>query len=142
MNTVSGNPTVAPDTTDITINFSSAQTAASLGTAPYNPFIFVNQTRGREVHLAGEAPTDLADASLFGTLDDDTDPNSADDTYKSANNLPWAIHVVGGFNYPEERVDISQAYNYFSVWAQSGGVSYTTWYDDQPGYLNISDLYQ
>ncbi|QNR22790.1 LruC domain-containing protein [Croceimicrobium hydrocarbonivorans] len=142
VNTVSGNPTVAPDTTDITINFSSAQTAASLGTAPYNPFIFVDQTRGREVHLAGEAPTDLADASLFGTLDDDTDPNSADDTYKSANNLPWAIHVVGGFNYPEERVDISQAYNYFSVWAQSGGSSYTTWYDDQPGYINPSDLYQ
>lgn len=142
VNTVSGNPSVDPDTADITINFSSPQTIASLGTAPYNPFIFVDQNRGREVHLAGEAPTDLADANLFGTLDDNTTLNGGDNTYKSATNLPWAIHVVGGFSYPEERTDISQAYNYFSIWAQSGGASYQTWYDDQPGYINPSDLYQ
>jgi len=141
VNTVNGNPSIDPDTADITINFTTPQSIASLGTAPYNPFIFVDQTRGREVHLAGEAPTDLADASLFGTIDDNTNPNS-ENTYKSNTNLPWAIHVVGGFNYPEERVDISQAYNYFSIWAQSGGASYETWYDDQPGYINASDLYQ
>ena len=140
VNTVNGNPSIDPDTADITINFTNPQSIASLGTAPYNPFIFVDQTRGREVHLAGEAPTDLADASLFGTIDDNTNPNS-ENTYKSNTNLPWAIHVVGGFNYPEERVDISQAYNYFSIWAQSGGASYETWYDDQPGYINASDLY-
>ncbi|MCR9155026.1 MAG: LruC domain-containing protein [Bacteroidetes bacterium] len=142
VNTVSGNPSVDSDTVDITLNFSSPQAVASLGAAPYNPFIFVDQTRGREVHLAGEEPTDLADASLFGTLNDNTDPNSADNTYKSATNLPWAIHVVGGFSYPEERTDISQAYNYFSIWAQSGGATYQAWYDDQPGYINVSDLYQ
>jgi LruC domain-containing protein len=140
VNTVNGNPSIDPDTADITINFSTPQTIVSLGTAPYNPFIFVDQTRGREVHLAGEAPTDLADASLFGTIDDNTNPNG-DFTYKSSNNLPWAVHVVGGFDYPEERTDISQAYNFFSVWAQSGGVSFQTWYDDQPGYINASDLY-
>ena len=141
VNTVSGNPSVANDTTDITLNFSTPQSAAALGTSPYNPFIFVDQTRGREVHLAGEAPTSLADVSLFGTLNDDTDPNGTH-TYKSSTNLPWAIHVVGGFDYPEEVTDISQAYNYFSIWAQSGGTSYETWYEDQPGYINSSDIYQ
>ncbi len=142
VNTVSGNPSVDADTADITINFSTPQTIASLGTAPYNPFIFVDQTRGREVHLAGEAPTDLADQSLFGTIDDNTSINGGDNTYKSATNLPWAIHVVSGFDYPEERTDISQAYNFFSIWAQSGGASYPDWSDDQPGYINAADLYQ
>lgn len=141
VNTVSGNATVTPDTADVTINFTSAQTAAALGSMPFNPFIIVDETRGREVHLAGTAPTDLADANLFGTLDDNTSPNG-DNTYKSDENLPWAIHVVGGFDYPEEKTDISQAYNYFSVWAQSGGLSYQTWYEDQPGYINSGDLYQ
>lgn len=141
VNTVSGNTAVDADTADITINFSSPQTIASLGTAPYNPFIFIDQNRGKEVHLAGEEPTDLADANLFGTLDDATDLNSSI-RYKSAEGLPFAIHVVGGFSYPEERVDIAQAYNYFSVWAQSGGLSYTSWYEDQPGYINVADLFQ
>lgn len=141
VNTVSGNPSVANDTTEITVNFTSPQSVAALGATPYNPFIFVDQTRGREVHLAGQAPTSLADVSLFGTIDDATDPNGSH-TYKSSTNLPWAIHVVGGFDYPEEVTDISQAYNYFSVWAQSGGTAYETWYEDQPGYINSSDLYQ
>lgn len=142
VNTVSGNQTVDNDTAQITINFSTPQTIVALGTAPYNPFIFVDQTRGREVHLAGQAPTDLVDASLFGTLDDASVNDGGDNTYKSTTGLPWAIDVVGGFNYPEERTDISQAYNYFSIWAQSGGVSYSDWYDDQPGYINAVDLYQ
>lgn len=52
-----------------------------------------------------------------------------------------ALHLVNGFDYPEEETDISEAYNYFSVWAQSGGASYETWYDDLPGYIDGSDLY-
>jgi len=141
VNTVSGNTAIDPDTANLTISFSNPQSIASLGTAPYNPFIFVDENRGREVHLAGEEPTDKADANLFGTIDDNTDPNGST-TYKSEDNLPWAIHVVGGFNYPEEKTDVSQAYNYFSIWAQSGGLSYSTWYQDQPGYINSADLYQ
>lgn len=139
-NTISANPKIPNDTVEIVINFNNPVSVASLGTAPYNPFIFVDQTRGREVHLAGEAPTDLADATLFGTRNDNTNPNS-DNTYKSENNLPWAIHVVGGFSYPEEKVDIADAYTYFSTWAQSGGNSFPDWFEDQPGYIDAGDLY-
>lgn len=141
VNTVNGNPHVEPDTAIISISFVAPQTIAALGSAPYNPFIFINQTRGREVHLAGNAPTDLADNAFFGTLDDNTNPNNTANAYKSESNLPWAIDVVDGFSYPEEKTDISEAYQYFSIWAQSGGASYTNWYDDQPGYIAEDKIY-
>jgi LruC domain-containing protein len=141
VNTVSLNPKVDNDTMDVSIGFSSPQSIASLGQAPFNPFIFVNGDRGREVHLAGNAPTDLANTALFGTLNDNTSVNG-DNAYKSANNLPWAINVVGGFSYPEELTDVSTAYNYFGAWAQSGGASNENWYIDLPGNINAADLYQ
>tara|TARA_R110002050_G_scaffold136928_1_gene260262 strand:+ start:18230 stop:20518 length:2289 start_codon:yes stop_codon:yes gene_type:complete len=141
VNTVSANPKVDNDTLDLSISFNTPQLIAALGQAPFNPFIFINGTRGREVHLAGYAPTDLADAALFGTIDDNTNPNG-ENTYKSSNNLPWAINIVGGFSYPEERVDIASAYSFFGSWAQSGGSSNQNWYIDLPGNINVSDLYQ
>lgn len=39
-----------------------------LGNTPYNPFIFVDGDRGREVHLADRVPTNLADQSFFYAL--------------------------------------------------------------------------
>ena len=141
VNTVSANPKLDNDTMDVNMTFTSPQAIAALGVAPFNPFIFVNGARGREVHLAGYAPTDLASLTLFGTIDDRTVPGG-DNTYKSSNNLPWAINIVGGFNYPEERTDVSSAYNFFGLWAQSGGTSNQNWYSDLPGNINASDLYQ
>lgn len=141
VNTVSSEAKLDYDTALISINFSQPQDPSNLGTAPYNPYIFVDQTRGREVHLPGQAPSSLANANLFGSGDDNTNPADANSTYKSNTNLPWALHLVSGFDYPEEETDISEAYNYFSVWAQSGGASYETWYDDLPGYIDGSDLY-
>ncbi len=141
VNTVSSEAKLDYDTALISINFSQPQDPSNLGTAPYNPYIFVDQTRGREVHLPGQAPSSLANANLFGSGDDNTNPADANSTYKSNTNLPWALHLVNGFDYPEEETDISEAYNYFSVWAQSGGASYETWYDDLPGYIDGSDLY-
>lgn len=141
VNTVSSNPSQDPDSLRIQIQFANAQPMINLGEAPYNPFIFIAQNRGRELHLAGQAPTDLADPAFFGSLDDNTDPNSSN-TYKSDTHLPWAIHVVNGFNYPEEKVDISETYQYFSIWAQTAGQSYTDWFEDQPGYVSLNKLYQ
>jgi LruC domain-containing protein len=141
VNTVSVNPKIDADTMDIAIGFTSPQTIASLGQAPFNPFIFVNGDRGREVHLSGIAPTALANTALFGTGDDNTSANG-DNAYRGSNNLPWAINVVGGFNYPEELTDISAAYNFFGAWAQSGGSVNENWYIDFPGNINAADLYQ
>lgn len=140
VNTVPGNPAVQADTTDIVVNFGNALSEAALGTAPYNPFIFVDATRGREVHLVGGQPTDLVDANYFGTDADNTTPNT-DNTYKTAANLPWALNITSGFDYPAEKNDIVQTYHLFDNWAQSGGLSNTDWFQDVSGYRNVQKLY-
>lgn len=139
VNTRSGDPFVNPDTSRIAISLSNPVNPASLGNGPFNPFIFVEGNRGREIHLADQAPTDLADQSLFGTGEDNTSLTGS--SYQSVSNLPWAINVVGGFQYPEEKTDVVQTYNLFDNWAQSGGSSATDWYQDIPGYISQNNLY-
>ena len=103
----------------------------------YNPFIFIDGERGREVHLTDKQPTDLADKSYFGTYDDNSDFASSS-FYKNANNLPWAIDIIHDFAYPTEKSEIVLAYPYFSKWAESGGTEYTDWYKEIDGYRNNS----
>ena len=55
--------------------------------------IRADQGRGREVHLPGYPPTQLVDKSLFGTLNDDTNPDKGK-LYLSQNNCPWALLLV------------------------------------------------
>lgn len=140
VNTRSSDPYVAPDTTRISVTLGSPVSEANLGSGPFNPFIFVDETRGREVHLAGTSPTDLADQNLFGNGVDNTSLTGS--TYQSTSNLPWAINVVGGFRYPEEKTDVVQVYNLFDNWAQSGGSSASDWYQDNPGYISQNNLFQ
>ncbi len=113
---------------------------SDLGTSPYNPFIIANQQRGYEIHLSGQANTVLADESLFGTDQDDSDINS-NKYYQTSNNLPWAIHLPVSFDYPEETVSIEQAHLKFVEWAESGGSSYPDWYLNETGYRNSNLVY-
>jgi LruC domain-containing protein len=140
VNTVEGEAYTTPDTMNITINFSSAQSLANVGAAPFNPFIFINGERGKEVHLAGNAPTSLANATFFGTADDDTDVNG-NKFYLSETNLPWALNIATGFAYPKEKVDIVTSYSNFASWAQSGGNINTDWYLALPGYRVANNIY-
>jgi len=87
INTVPGQSTMAPVTLSNTINFSTPQSLANVGLPPYNAFIFANATRGREIHLAGNAPTKVADANLFGTDADATDLGN-EYYYKTSSGLP------------------------------------------------------
>lgn len=139
VNTVSTSAFITPDTADLSISFSSPQSLAAVGSAPFNPFIFIDQDRGREVHLPGGSPTNLADQNLLGTGDDNS--TSGENTYRSANNLPWALNIMGRFDYPEEKTDIVRAYLLFANWAESGGSLNTDWYIDQAGYRNEALLY-
>lgn len=100
-----------------------------------NPFIFVNGDRGREVHLADYSPTSLMNTSLFGTADDDSDPDS-DRYYRNLTNLPWAINIIHDFVYLQEKQPIIYGYNRFAEWAESGGQQYPDWYKNQDGYRN------
>jgi len=135
-----GEPYVQPTEINFLISFNYPVSPDNMGLPPFNPFIFVNKERGREIHLINMEPTDLADASLFGTGQDASIPGTGQ-YYRTSNNLPWAINLVNGFDYPIEKAVIIDAYNYFSNWAESGGTSYTDWYTDETGYRNTEYIY-
>ncbi len=142
VNTDPNAPYVAPATFTINIEFTGGSYSFSdLSIADFKPFIIVDRERGREVHLPGNAPTDLADMSYFGTRDDDSDP-SANRWYVSENNLPWAINIIESFDYPTEKTDILEAYLKFKDWAQSGGTLFPDWFSvDNPDYRDNSKIY-
>ncbi len=148
INTVEGAPYVTPDTINVNMVFYENGAFASGGSVSYNdldignfnPFIVVNQTRGREVHLPNFPPTALADDSYLGSFNDDS--NAATGRYyKSDNNLPWAINIPEVFEYPYEKRDIASAYLHFAEWAESSGVAYPDWYQDKSGYRLSTLIY-
>jgi len=108
--------------------------------APFNPFIFIDGERGKEVHLAGFPPTEFADRSYFGTGDDDS--NLAQERYyKTASNLPWALNLPTPWIYPIERASITEAYLFMADWAESGGTTHTDWYESTAGNIDSTKLY-
>ncbi|OEK04556.1 hypothetical protein BFP71_13910 [Roseivirga misakiensis] len=141
VNTEDGSTYHEPSEVSIEITFQSPKTYADIGSVPYNPFLIISQNRGREVHLPGYAPTDLVDATLFGTQNDDTDV-SIGQYYRSKTDLPWGIHLPESFDYPKENSDIRLGHLRFDEWAKSYGFSYMDWYRSQTGYRNTSHLYQ
>ncbi len=138
VNTEKDKPLIKPDTVKLVINFSTPPTVAELGDAPYNPFIFVNRDRSREVHLSGYKPTSLANLKLFGTADDDSGTGKY---YQTKNNLPWGIQLPTSFAYPIEKEPINKAYLKFNEWSESKGTLYPDWYKSLNGYQNKIKIY-
>jgi LruC domain-containing protein len=120
----------------VSIKFSQPISTAQLGTAPFNPFIIINKDRSKEVHLPYRSLTDLGSGESF-VEGHNADP---DGNFISDRGYPWAISVIHDFKVPKERVSVEAAYNYFRQWAESGGVNYSDWYKDNPGYRNSSQL--
>lgn len=106
----------------------------------FNPFIIVNQNRDVEVHLLGFPPSSLADQSIFGTFHDDSDAGQQR-YYTTSNNLPWVINIPDVFEYPQEKKEITTAYEKFAEWAESSGVDFPDWYEDINGYRDDSKIY-
>ena len=129
-----------PVNIDIQISFDGSFEISDLGTVPYNPFIVANQQRGYEIHLPGEANTNLADENLFGTDQDDSN-TALGKYYQTTNNLPWALNLPVSFDYPVESASIETAYLRFVEWAESGGSQYPDWYLDNSGYRNDANIY-
>ncbi len=138
VNTIHGGYTVQTTPQVVTIHFSTPQTSA--GTPPYNPFIFVNQSRGKEIHLKDQPPTELVNPIYFGTGNDGSVP-AQNLFYRSTTALPWAMEIPVAFNYPIENADIVTTYLHFAAWAQSSGVSYPDWYLNNTGYQNGANVY-
>ena len=125
----------------IFISFVTPISSSTLDIANNNPFLVSNQRRPYEVHLPGFAPTDLADLSLLGTGEDNSDPKS-NRYYVTKDNHPWALNFASGFVHPIENAAINDAYLHFFDWAQSGGTSYRDWYSNTgSGYRNTSKLF-
>lgn len=132
---------ITPVTLNLVITFTEPIKMTELGYVPYNPFIFINGDRAREVHLADFAPTSLANTSLLGSLADSSRPAEGR-YYKSGNNMPWAINIALPFEYPQENRPINDAHTKFSVWAQSGGLTYKDWYKNVSGYRQSTLIYK
>lgn len=139
-NTIQANGRGTSDTLSIKVSFSTPQAESALEPDKINPFIFTNGRRGYEVHLGNFAPTSLANTSLFGTGQDDSDPQNGR-YYKTDNNLPWAISITETFSYPEEKAPVNVAYKFFNQWAISGGTQKTDWYRDEANYRETGRIF-
>ena len=107
---------------------------ASIGPAPYDPYLFAVEGkyhgqyggRGWEVHLKEHSGSDLFSPSLIGLEDDDTD---ASNSFVNTNNFPWVMNIPGEWEHPKENIDIVRAYPKFSKWVRSGGSTDKDWYE-------------
>ena len=129
------------DTAHIVITFVNPMDTASLGIAPFDPFLFTNMHREREIHLAGKTPTAKADMSLFNTYDDNS-KNGV--TYLSASKLPWALNFPdGNYAYPSDGRALTATYLHFADWAASSGIQYTDWLSNtSSSYRNTANIYR
>jgi len=115
--------------------------ATDFDMAHWDPFMIINQNRDLEVHLINRKPTDMADPSYLGTIDDASDPGS-NEYYQTAKGLPWALEFPTSFEWPREKIDINWAYYHFKAWAESGGSSFPDWYySTAAGYRLDSNIY-
>ena len=136
INTNNGAPYSEPKTIVGTIVFSTPQDI--MKDLPFNPFMFINLDRGKEVHLLGNEPTDLVNRSYFNT---GVDISNNGVYYKTENNLPWALHILSEFDYPIEKVEITDAHLKFFDWASSGGEDFSDWYLNKVGYRNSDNIF-
>jgi len=120
-----------PVTIDFKIEFNNPISFKELGEPPYNPFMFVNGDRNREIHLAGKNKTTLY-----------KEYNYCDEYYITTDNMPFAINIPEEWQYPIERVSILKAYLKFREWAESNGELYKDWYKDIHDYKNKEYLYE
>lgn len=127
------------DTMNIDVDFSSPTNFSAFNQAGLNPFIFIDQNRGRELHLPGFEPTDKMDHNFFGTGDDASNP-SAGVYYKTSTNEPWGINISHDYVVPVEGINISQEYLKFQAWVNSNGTLFTDWYENNSGYRNNTFL--
>ncbi len=129
---INGNPTYTVNT-----EFNSPQLLEKV-TPPYNSFIVIKAgaeyTAGsptdlrKEVHFAGQKPTDLANPRWFGYGHDRTDPSKGR-FYVNQGDMPWAIYIpVKGFVNSDEKKRLDVMYPDFSKWVNSGGTQYKSWY--------------
>jgi LruC domain-containing protein len=140
VNTTPGATYVQPTEQTITINLVSPVALGNMGLPPYNPFMIINGERQREVHLIDNPPTDKADMSLLGTGNDKSNPASGK-YYVTSGNLPYAIDISSHFDYPVEKIQVTEAHLKFFPWGESSGSQYYDWYTPKANYRDTQKIY-
>lgn len=141
VNTQPGRPFVPHAQVSILMSYTpSTFSLLDLKIEDFNPFIYINQDRSKEVHLPNHPPTDLANSLLLGSGEDDSQVGSQR-YYQTEDNLPWALNILESIPYPVEKTDIILAYPQFDNWAQSGGQQFRDWFVDQANNRVEQHLY-
>lgn len=140
LNTTAGSMMFVPETLQLDVTLESPLPLTVIGTAPYNPFIFVNK-RSKEVHLVNHAPTTAVDPAYFRTSFDKTDAKNGI-YYLSREGKAWGLNIPGTFDYPIERNAIHTGYPYFLAWVKTGGAAYKDWYANIAGYRDDTKLWR
>ena len=124
-------PTIpyVPMTVTLTVTGGGPYLASDFSVETWNPFMFIDQVRGYEVHKLDYPPTDLVNPAYFGTLEDASDPGN-NEYYRTATGLPWVLEFNTSFEYPFEKKYVHIAYLHFIEWAESGGTLFTDWYSN------------
>jgi LruC domain-containing protein len=116
---------------NVVLTFNSGSTVSSsvFNVANLDMFIITEaattSTKRMEVHMAGYAPTDLANTSMFKSGNDDS---SAGHYYLSNENLAWGVIIPGDFAWPLETKKVTDVYSLFKSWVSSGGAENREWY--------------
>ncbi|MEG1564014.1 MAG: LruC domain-containing protein [Bacteroides sp.] len=101
-----------------------------------NFFIITDKDAERkEVHMAGQRPSDLASTLFFGNNDDDSLKKGY---YISKENLAWGIIVPQQFKWPLEFHNIKEVYKEFTGWVTSGGTQNKKWWNS----FNPNEVYK
>lgn len=140
VNTTIGSLFSTPDTIYFKMTMTTPQNPSAMGNPPYNPFLFVNGDRTKEIHLQNMVPTGKSNTKFFMTSQDNTIPSKSK-YYKTYKNLPWGILFLDKFNYPVEGAAIIDAYTYFAPWAESSGSNFSNWYSPTADGRNQSKIY-
>ena len=133
LNTLPGQSLVESPELRFVVQFRTPLKDPDLGTPPFNPFLFVNGDRGREVHLIGKPGTGLAEPSYWGSADDSGG-------YKTQTGLPWAILIPDRWAWPAEKEPVNEGHLEFVPWAESGGTTLTDWYMSKGGNRDETKL--
>lgn len=126
---------VDPQTLKIVVSFDQSKgNTTDVKELSLNPYIIVNQNREIEVHLPDYMPSNLASSKMFGTGSDDSNIEKGR-TYKTENNLPFALQLEKTAPHMIEKQDILKGYLHFEEWAKSNGEVYKDWYSNtEKGY--------
>ncbi|MCF7912406.1 MAG: LruC domain-containing protein [Candidatus Cloacimonetes bacterium] len=107
---------------------------------PFHRFITQNGVNSHEIHMINEIPTPRRNLLLFGTEDDASDPGEGL-YYRSSSNLPWALSFPESWHYPAEQYSITEVYNQFAGWAESGGLENDQWFLFDGAHVDMDKVY-